>query len=179
MLRPSANRAASVICLILASVAALALTSSALAAALFGAGDPTAAQVAQAILSAGAKVTVDTLYQSGKWDGVVDRISKGGSDWIAVAPKLARGVDAGPAEDLGIALATALPRNAKGVLGVIDPNNGPVIGVGQVCSMPFIEETPRHLATYRRKSLAALAAVRDPALSAMKSACLAALKAAP
>ena len=152
------------------AVALVALGASVIAAA----PALTAGQVEATIRAKGARRTIDDLARSGQWDTLTDAMDKGGSAWIALAPKLAPGSDAGSAEDLGISLAFALPRNPGAVLAALDPKNGHILGVDRVCGRPFIEDTePRG---YKAKALAALAGVRDPRLSAVKQTCLKALK---
>lgn len=76
-----------------------------------------------------------------EWDNVLTHIDSGSDACIALVPELAEGTDGSNSEDLGIGLAYVLPKNAKAVLSVIVPDNGPVPGVSRVCSAPFIEET--------------------------------------
>lgn len=122
----------------------------------------------------GAKATVSGMSES-EWDNVLTRIDSGNTAWVALVPKLAEGTDGGNSEDLGIGLAYALPKNPKAVLKAIDPDNGPVLGVGRVCSAPFIEDTVKDIPAYIRRAKAALNSVHDPALQTVKDACLAEL----
>lgn len=122
----------------------------------------------------GAKATVSAMSES-EWDNVLTHIDSGSAAWIALVPKLAEGTDGGDSEDLGIGLAYALPKNAKAVLSAIDPDNGPVIGVSRVCSVPFIEDTVKDIPAYVRRAKVALTKVRDPSLQDVKKACLAEL----
>ena len=102
----------------------------------------------------------------------------GGSQWVALAPGLAPGADAGSAEGLGISLALALPKNPRAVLAAIDPANGHVLGAGRVCGMPFIEDTVKDRPAYRRRALRAVRGVSDRSLANARAACLSALDAA-
>lgn len=122
----------------------------------------------------GAKATVNKMSES-EWDSVLTHIDSGNAAWVALVPKLAEGTDGGNSEDLGIGLAYALPKNAKAVLLVIDPNNGPVLGVSRVCSAPFIEDTVKNIPAYIKRAKVALAKVRDVSLQDVKRACLAEL----
>ncbi|MFM0181746.1 hypothetical protein PQR52_24985 [Paraburkholderia aspalathi] len=130
--------------------------------------------LAKQINDKGAKATVSTMSES-EWDNVLTHIDSGNAAWIALVPKLAEGTDGGNSEDLGIGLAYALPKNAKAVLSAIDPDNGPVLGVGRVCSAPFIEDTVKDIPAYIKRAEVALNRVRDPSLQDVKKACLAEL----
>ena len=96
----------------------------------------------------------------------------GDARWIALAPKLAPGSDAGSAEDLGISLAFSLPRNPRAVLAALDPADGHVLGAGRVCGMPFIEDTVKDRPAYKRHAIHAVKTVTDPRLSKVRLACL-------
>ncbi|WP_152035355.1 hypothetical protein [Paraburkholderia terricola] len=130
--------------------------------------------LAKQIDDKGAKATISTMSES-EWDNVLTHIDSGSAAWIALVPKLAEGTDGGNSEDLGIGLAYALPKNAKAVLSAIDPDNGPVLGVSRVCSVPFIEDTVKDIPAYIRRAKLALTKVRDPSLQGVKRACLAEL----
>ncbi|NYH16596.1 hypothetical protein [Paraburkholderia bryophila] len=138
------------------------------------AAQPNASVLAKQLDDKGAKATVSGMSES-EWDNVLTRIDSGNTAWVALAPKLAEGTDGGNSEDLGIGLAYALPKNPKAVLRAIDPNNGPVLGVGRVCSAPFIEDTVKDIPAYIRRAKAALRDVHDPALQNVRDACLAEL----
>lgn len=141
-----------------------------------GADHPTAAAIADRIARDGAQPTIAKLWRDGQWDGVADHIGSGDAAWIALAPKLAPGADAGPAEDLGIALAYALPRNAPAVLAAILAGNNRLVGVQRVCTLPFIEDSVNDRPAYRRDAIKAVSAVSDPALAGVKGACVSALE---
>ncbi|MFM0643490.1 hypothetical protein PQR14_04105 [Paraburkholderia bryophila] len=138
------------------------------------AAQPNASVLAKQLDNKGAKATVSGMSES-EWDNVLTRIDSGNTAWVALAPKLAEGTDGGNSEDLGIGLAYALPKNPKAVLRAIDPNNGPVLGVGRVCSAPFIEDTVKDIPAYIRRAKAALRDVHDAALQNVRDACLAEL----
>lgn len=135
----------------------------------------TARQVAARIKAQGAKATIAKLAADDQWDTLAEHIVDGDPDWIALAPQLAPGSDAGSAEDLGIALAFALPKRPVEVLHAIDPGNGIVLGVDRVCGMPFIEDTVQDRGGYKRKAVEAVRAVTDAGLQDVKRACLAVL----
>lgn len=150
------------------------------AGALALAGDParapapSPAAIGRELRTLGPRRTVLLLAEKRQWDATVDAMDGGDPAWIALAPALARGADGGAAEELGIALAFALPRNPRAVLAALDRRNGPVLGVERVCGRPFVEDTEPE--RYRATALAALARVRDPRLAATRRACLRALR---
>ena len=78
---------------------------------------PTPASIEAGIRRDGAEATIAALAKAGQWDAVADRMGTGDARWIALAPRLAPGSDAGSAEDLGISLAFSLPKNPRAVLG--------------------------------------------------------------
>ncbi len=142
---------------------------------------PTATRVETSIRQHGAAATIARLWGKGgwpsQWDWVIDRMGDGNAGWIALAPKLAPGSDAGSSEDLGIALAFALPKNPRAVLAALDLGNGIVLGADRVCGAPFIEDTVKDIPAYRRRAIRAVKAVSNPHLKMAKTACLTALRA--
>ncbi|THD62944.1 hypothetical protein [Phenylobacterium sp.] len=137
---------------------------------------PNLPEVRASIEREGAAATVNRLNRAGQWDVILDGMANGEPAWIAIAPLLAEGTDAGPSEGLGIALAQALPRAPAAVLHVLDPKDGPVLGASRVCSIPFVEPKPGVVEAYKPKAIAAVQAVRSPRLRWAREACLAALK---
>jgi len=137
---------------------------------------PSATQISADIKARGAHAVVNDLTTRDQWDTVTDRIAKGGSEWIALAPLLAPGSDAGSAEDLGIVLAYALPKNPVAVLKALDPSNGFVIGADRVCGIPFIENSVKDRPKYKRKAIRAVKSVKAASLLQAKKACLAKLQ---
>ncbi len=117
----------------------------------------------------GARAVVQRLWRNGDYERLMDRIDAGDARFIALAPKLAPGTDAGTAEELPIALAFALPRNPRAVLAVLGPNRFPV---ADVCSAPFIEDTVKDIPAYIRRAQRAVSAVDDPKLATVRDACL-------
>ncbi len=150
----------------------LARSGSAVAAAA-----PSVAKLNEEIRSAGPKQTIAALARSGQWDAVVDRIGGGSTAWVSLAARLAPGGDAGSAEDIGIGLATALPKNPGAVLSVIGTGSQASLSVQRVCGVPFIEMPGPEVAAYRRRAAGALRANSSSALRQRRDDCLAALKA--
>jgi hypothetical protein len=117
---------------------------------------------------------VDRLWKSGDYSRVLDHIDTGASAWVALAPKLAPGTDAGSAEGLAIALAYALPKNPRAVLSVLDPDSK-VIAPANVCSAPFIEDAVNDIPGYVRRAKAAVSRVTALRLREIRTGCLAEL----
>ena len=151
----------------------LAATSPVLAAPA-----PSPAAIRDSIKREGARATIADLAKASQWDAVSERMDSGSADWIALAPLLASGSDAGSAEDLGISLAFSLPKNPNAVLAALDPANGPIIGADRVCGLPFVEDTVPDLSAYRLKAMRAVQRVKDTKLASARRACIAALAAA-
>ena len=145
---------------------ALLLVSGAAAAATIG----TPAQVSAALDQQGAQAFFSSLSDDDA-EKLFDQISTGQAAWVALAPRLAAGADAGNAEGLGIALATALPKNPKAVLAVTDPvdADGHPIAVSRVCGIPFIETVP---AGYKAKAVRAVRGVNAEQLKGIRARCL-------
>ena len=154
----------------MASASAIASGTATLAAPA-----PTPASVDASIREKGAKRTIDDLVRTGRWEAVADAMDRGDTAWIMLAPRLAPGSDAGTAEDLGLSLAFALPRNPRAVLAALDPGDGVVLGAGRICGRPFIEDTEP--AGYVATTETALSRVTDPRLGRRKAMCLRALHA--
>jgi hypothetical protein len=147
-----------------------------LAAACGGAAPVSVAdRVAAEIRSEGAGPAVRHLWASGEYDRVLEGIASGDPALIELSPQLAAGADAGAAEGLGVALARALPRNAAGVLSVLDPGR-PAIAPARVCGLPFVEGSVIDLASYRHEAEAAVERVDQTSLWAAKAACADALR---
>ena len=132
--------------------------------------------VEQRINQYGAAQAVRELDSNGDYDVILNQIQNGSGQWIGIAPQLALGADAGAAEDLGIALAFALPKNPEAVLSIIDVRDGPVLGVHRVCGVPFIEGSVSDVHPYITRSLTAVNRVRRPELARVKQMCLDALR---
>jgi hypothetical protein len=129
------------------------------------------AKGAKAVINRLATANVDAMGRS-DWSRAMDQIWNGRLAYIALAPKLAQGADSGPADDLGIALARALPVAPAAVLRVIDRHNGPVLGVGRVCGAPFIEPAAKDVSGYLRAARSAVDEVDAPRLQQVKAGCL-------
>lgn len=142
----------------------------------------TAAEISAEINASSAKAVVNRLTSGHvdamgqtDWSRTMDQILNGRLAYIALAPKLAPGTDAASAEDLGIALAHALPVAPAAVLRVIDRRDGPVLGVSRVCGVPFTEPSTRDVSGYLAAAQSAVGQVNTPRLRRVKAACLAQL----
>jgi hypothetical protein len=60
----------------------------------------TPAQITDLIKTRGAASAVKQLDQRGQLDDAMDKIGAGKAEWIALAPELAQGTDAGASEEL-------------------------------------------------------------------------------
>jgi hypothetical protein len=130
--------------------------------------------ISRDIAAHGASAVVARLLANGDYDRVMDRIDTGEARWVALAPKLAPGADAGAAEELPISLAFALPKNPRAVLALLSGPNG--FPVEDVCSAPFIEGTIRDIPAYVKRAEKAVGEVSDPHLAKVRDACLAQLR---
>lgn len=150
----------------------VAIASAILASPAIGAMPQTAADAAAAIERQGAAAFLSQL-SADEVDELYGHFDSGEADWLPLVPKLAAVADAANAEGLTISLAFALPKNPQGVLSLVTEQDG-LLGVGRVCSMPFIEDTaPKG---YRGKAMVAVRKVADPALRKVKDLCLRALR---
>lgn len=112
------------------------LITLSLSPVLLLAGILSASQFAADVAKSGPRAAVGHLVAGGDWARVVGAIRNGAADWIALAPELARGVEAAQAPELTAALAAALPRAPSEVLAVVDLRRSPVLGVQAVCGAP-------------------------------------------
>lgn len=127
--------------------------------------------VIQEIARHGPKHAVRIMRDQERYDELLGNISAGKEEWIALAPKIVSGTDAGASEELGISLAEALPKNPKAVLGILDKSKR-TISSGRVCSIPFIEPEKDFYESYAKSALAAVEAVSDAELAKQKELCL-------
>ena len=115
----------------------------------------TADWVMQEIAKHGPKHAVTVMWDQKRYSELLGNISAGKGEWIALAPKIVSGTDAGASEGLGISLAEALPKNPKAVLGILDQSKA-TLSSGRVCSIPFIEPEKDFLESYAKSALAAI-----------------------
>jgi hypothetical protein len=139
------------------------------------AADVTPAAIVADIGQYGAPQVVKQLNagSGARWKAVIAGIALGQNAWLDVARAIQPGVDAGTAEDLTSAVASALKVNPAGVLRLI----GTEFPLTKVCDVPLIEPTNAEVAIWKRRTLAALDRVRDPSLTTKVHDCRAALAA--
>jgi hypothetical protein len=149
------------------------------ASALAASPPVTPAAVAHMIATYGSNGTVERLIKPtkrhpmfGDYEVVLDGISSGKAQWLALAPELQKGADAGPSEFLKISVAEALPHNAAGVLR-LGAHGWPI---DRACSYPMLEAKPADTRRYFATAIPAVTAVRDPALQSARHICLAELR---
>ncbi|MGV3577716.1 hypothetical protein [Brevundimonas sp.] len=126
----------------------------------------TADHVANLIAADGARHTVLVLTGPADptgFDKVLQGISTGAPDWLALVPSIQPATDGVPAGNLQDALATALTHNAPGVLALMPDYASPSF----VCASTTRPEA-RRLA-----GRAAVETVTDPALRSARTECLA------
>jgi hypothetical protein len=131
----------------------------------------TATEAAAVMQQRGAALFLSGLSPD-EVDQLYEHFDNGEAEWLPLVPKLAGAADGANAEGLTISMAFALPKNPRGVLSLVTEKDG-VLGVGRVCSMPFIEDTEP--AGYRDNALAAVRKVTDAGLRRVKRLCLRAL----
>ena len=131
--------------------------------------------VLREIAEHGPRHAVRVMWDQERYDEFLGNISAGKQEWIALAPELAAGTDAGASEGFGISLADALPKSPKAVLGVLDPSKW-TISSARVCSIPFIEPEKAFYESYARAALVAVEAVSDAGLARQKELCRAELQ---
>ncbi len=145
----------------------------ALAAPVLGAAaTPPGAKAIQAEIQAkGAKAVVADLRAgpSPQWDQVLNKISLGGADWLALASDLLSATDAGATEGVFGALSDALSNNPRAVLAML----GPDAGIADVCLDRQIEPTPAKHQAFITRTRAALLTVKAAELRPKRDACLA------
>ena len=126
----------------------------------------TVGQVEHLTKSRGTHDAIPYLDKTNELDYILHRIGKSKREWIALAPRIARGTDVSVSLGLGISLARALPHNPSNVLRVTDlANETGSLGVNRVCGVPFIETTRAYNNAYKRRAIPAVVRVRDPTLA--------------
>jgi hypothetical protein len=125
----------------------------------------------------GPEDVVQRLWEANRYSEIIDPIAQGKSRWIAIVPVIGGGTDAGAAEELSDAMASALPQNPNAVLNAVrlTPGNP---DVSQICVPPFVEGTKDQYLIYIRRSITALHRVTAPKLAKLKEDCIHSLIAA-
>lgn len=140
-----------------------------------GGAPVTPAEVTEMLKSQTPQQTVNALYGNGensRWDTVASGIAKGEPAWLALAPQIARGTDAGTSDDFGMAAQDALTTNPAGTLRLLTQIE---MGAG-ACDENGFEVPAEQARAYYQAATAAVESVADPALQQIKTQCLAALR---
>jgi hypothetical protein len=101
---------------------------------------------------------------------VMNGIATGDSVWLEVADSLTPASAAAEAS-LSIALASALPKSPKRVLGLL----GPKYSVEDVCAIPFLEPESTRVTSYYDEAVTSLSRVDSVPLTRVRDACRATL----
>ena len=139
-------------------------------------GEPvTPEQVTEMLKTQTPQQTVNALWGKGensRWETVASGIAKGDPAWLALAPQIAKGTDAGSSDEFGMAVQDALTTNPAGTLRLLTQIE---MGVG-ACSENGFEVPAEQARIYHQTAIAAVESVTDPALQQIKGQCLAALR---
>ncbi|MGC6387164.1 hypothetical protein ACMV8I_05785 [Ewingella sp. S1.OA.A_B6] len=101
------------------------------------------------------RIQNQNIITDSEYDQVVGYISKGGSKWVALYPKLKSTPFYGETsfqEGLNISMAYSLSHNPSETLQFVDKDN-----IGSICGIPFIEPTNNEIYTYYLKTRTAIA----------------------
>ncbi len=131
---------------------------------------PTTAEIRRLIQAKGAKETLaDLTADTGRWDGVLDRMANGEQEWLEIMIELYKGSDGGAALDLGIVAAEALAAEPERVLEVLEP----VFGFEILCLNESSVGVDFQAAVQKIKTRRlAVSGVRDLKLSKQRARCL-------
>jgi hypothetical protein len=140
------------------------------------AGAPvTPAEVAAMLAKQTPQQTVNALYGTGensRWTTVARGIARGEEAWLALAPQIAKGTDAGTSDEFAMAAQDALTTNPAGTLRLLSQIE---MGAG-ACAENGFEVSAEQASAFHQTAITAVEAVSDPALQKIKTECLAALR---
>lgn len=89
------------------------------------------------ISASGAHRTLEVIYaDSARWEQVLSSVELGDPKWLKVANQLRTGADAGPAEQLELAVGEALAHQPKNVLQI----SVPTFTLESVCGGPDVDD---------------------------------------
>lgn len=134
-------------------------------------------KILQEINTSGAQRTLTRLTATPgakDWTEIRKKIESGNADWLTVAGALSKGVnDFKTGQELRVSLSLALPKNASGVLHLInlDP-----INVSYLCSAPFTNRGSAFLSNYSSNTIKALNKVKEAGLQEYVQQCTVKLK---
>ncbi len=136
----------------------------------------TPAEVEEMLRSQTPQQVVSALWgtddSNNRWDTVATGIARGDPAWLALAPRIAQGTDAGTSTEFGIAAGDALTTNPAGALRLLSQIE---MGVG-ACTENGIEVPAAQARVFFETAIAMVGAVNDPDLQQIKASCLAALR---
>lgn len=116
----------------------------------------------------GARTVLSTLWADEQnFEALLDPVQAGKTEWFAVWVTLRKVSDGAAALSIDFSFPRALPLAPERVLRLI----GKGLEFNFTCTSPFIEPEPGVAEAYERKTLAALARVRDPELKLLASRC--------
>lgn len=128
-----------------------------------GVDGSTPAEVQARIRTDGARATLGAIYgDPAAWPALLSAVASGGAEWLAVANALHAAADAGPSEQLTLAVGEALGHQPQQVLSTCPGE----FGLAALCGGPDVDD-PR-FNSYDR-SMAAIAA-RQRALRVVSEA---------
>lgn len=140
-----------------------------------GGAPVTPEEVAAMLRTQTPQQTVNALYGNGensRWDTVASGIAKGEPAWLALAPQISRGTDAGTSVDFAVAAQDALTTNPTGALRMLGQTE---MSTG-ACGENGIEVPAEQARAFHQAAIASVQSVNDPALQQIKEQCLAALR---
>lgn len=128
------------------------------------------ASLLSAIDAKGPRKVLDDVLEENDiaFDSICHSIESGDPQWLEVARRLRPGADAFVAESLDYAVARALPKSPKAVLGLI----GHGFTLDRVCTSPFNEPEAGIAETYQKAAAEALKTVTSPKLRVIRDECL-------
>ncbi|HEX8307029.1 MAG TPA: hypothetical protein VF645_01250 [Allosphingosinicella sp.] len=103
------------------------------------------------------------------WSTVTAGIARGEPQWLAVAPLIRPGTQAGSGDEYSMALTAALTTNPAGSLRLMALEEG---GSGGYCIAADYETPPEQIRAYYAAAIANVERVGDPELQDIKAACL-------
>lgn len=137
----------------------------------------TPAEVQARVQREGARSAVEVLYRDqAEWRALLSGIATGRAEWLSVANALHAASDAGPSEQLTLAVGEALAHHPERVLA----SSAREFGLAAVCGGPDVDDA--RFNSYGRSMAAiaerqrALRAVTDPSLVSARDSCIATLE---
>ncbi len=124
----------------------------------------------------GAEDVVERLWNADRFIEITNQVAQGKDRWIAIAPIIRGGTDAGAAEILMDSMALALPKNPNAVLRAFALMHGSPDNISKLCVSPFVEGTKEQDLSYIRRAIVALRRINTPALVKLRDSCVLSLQ---